>query len=205
MFPSKARSALASIEWPTVVLAAVIYGGWIAATRLHDRLPPPVLALLGGWLVAWHGSLQHEAIHGHPTRSARLNAALVGAPLSLWLPYPIYRRSHLAHHAAERLADPAHDPEARYLPAHTGPLAKAIGQAQATLAGRLVIGPFVEITGFLAGEADRVRRDAPQARKVWVDHFLASAVVLAWIHFACQMGLLTYLGAFVLPGAARAV
>lgn len=202
MLPSRIRSAVISIEWPTVALAVVIYAGWIAATLLHDRLPPLALALVGGWLVAWHGSLQHEAIHGHPTGSARLNAALVGAPLSLWLPYRIYRRSHLAHHAAERLADPAYDPEARYLPAHAGSLAKAIGRAQATLAGRLTIGPLVEIAGFLAGEAERVRHDAPQARRDWAVHILASAVLLAWLHVVCQMNLLTYLAAFVFPGAA---
>lgn len=193
---------MSSIEWPTLLLAVVIYGGWIAATLLNARLPPVVLAVVGGWIVAWHGSLQHEAIHGHPMRSARLNALLAGVPLSLWLPYQIYRRSHLAHHASERLADPAHDPEARYLPAHAGPLARALGRAQATLAGRLLIGPFVEIATFLLGEAERVVRNAPHARRDWALHLLASAALIAWLHFVCNFGLLMYLATFVLPGAA---
>ena len=46
-------------------------------------LPWWVVLPAGAWLTAWHGSLQHEAIHGHPTRSARLNAALAWLPIGL--------------------------------------------------------------------------------------------------------------------------
>jgi fatty acid desaturase len=77
-----------------------------------------------------------------------------------------------------------------------------VGRAQATLAGRLIVGPVVEIAGFLIGEADRLRDDAPDARRDWAGHVLASAAVLAWLHFVCQLNLATYLLAFVLPGAA---
>ena len=60
-------------------------------------------------------SLQHELIHGHPTRSRRINTALGFPPLSLWLPFACYRTSHLAHHAGDGLTDPRRDPESFYV------------------------------------------------------------------------------------------
>src|SRR5438309_640002 len=89
------------IQVETLLVAAAIYGGWIALTLVAARAPALLVAMLGGWLLAWHGSLQHETIHGHPTSSRRFNRLLGYPPLSLWLPYPRYRRLHLAHHATE--------------------------------------------------------------------------------------------------------
>ena len=37
--------------------------------------------------VALHSSLQHEALHGHPTRHAPVNEALVFLPLGLFYPF----------------------------------------------------------------------------------------------------------------------
>ena len=199
------RRELPPVEWPTLLLAGVIYAGWIAATRLHDQLHPVALALLGGWLIAWHGSLQHEVIHGHPTPWRRLNDALAALPLSLWLPYEIYRRSHLRHHASEHLAHPAHDPEARYLPVGSGwrhGVALAAARAQSTLAGRLALGPIIDAARFLAAEARRLVRDQDDSRAVWLRHLAGVAVVLAWLQFDCGFSLGDYLLLFVYPGLA---
>jgi fatty acid desaturase len=167
---SAAPTAAGGLEWPTLALAAVIYGLWAVATFFHDRLPWPLLTLLGGWTVAWHGSLQHEIIHGHPTRSRRLNTLLGFTPLSLWAPFEAYRQSHLAHHATEHLTDPAHDPEARYLPASASLAQRAAAALQATLLGRLVLGPLIEIGVFWlgGGPADHgARRAWPSAAVDW--------------------------------------
>ncbi|MBR7508578.1 fatty acid desaturase, partial [Mycobacterium tuberculosis] len=59
-------------------------------------------------------SLQHEALHGHPTRSGWLNELLVSLPLGLFYPYRRYKHLHLKHHADERLTDPYDDPESYY-------------------------------------------------------------------------------------------
>lgn len=191
-------------EAATIALAVVIYGGWAAATALHAQIPPWLLFVMGGWLIAWQGSLQHETIHGHPTASRRLNAAIGWPPLALWLPYELYRRSHLAHHAAEHLTDPTSDPEARYLrprPGLRGRLALAAGWLQAPLAGRLVLGPALEIGGFLAREAGRILRGDGDSRRVWAAHLCGVAAVLAWLRL-CGLGLGEYLLCFVYPGAA---
>jgi len=50
-------------------------------------------------------SLQHEIIHGHPTRKRWLNNLIGQWPLALWLPFENYRHSHLAHHNDEVLLD----------------------------------------------------------------------------------------------------
>jgi fatty acid desaturase len=190
------------VEWPTVGLAAIIYGLWFGLTYFHDRLAWPLLALAGGWVIAWHGSLQHEIIHGHPTRSRFLNTLLGFAPLSLWLPFEVYRRSHLAHHATEHLTDPAHDPEARYLPASTPVARRAAAALQATLLGRLVLGPVIEIGGFGLDEAGRVIRGEPGRLSLWLGHGLAVTLVVAWLSLACHMPFWLYGLCFVYPGAA---
>jgi fatty acid desaturase len=195
----------AGAEWPTVGLIALIYGGWIGATLLHRHAPPLALFIIGGWLVAWQGSLQHEAIHGHPTPWQWVNDTLASAPLSLWLPYEIYKRTHVAHHASEHLTHPAYDPEARYLAAGAGGLARAAALGQSTLAGRMVLGPAVEIAGFLAKQAGRVARNEEDSRRVWGRHLVAVSLVWAWLHFACHFSLAAYLLFFVYPGVALAL
>jgi len=191
-------------EWRTIVLAAAIHVGWLAATFWHAALPAWLLAPIGGWIIAWHGSLQHETIHGHPTRDARINAVLGGVPLSLWLPYAIYRRTHIAHHATPHVTDPIHDPESRYLSSPTnlvGTLRLLVERAQATLGGRLILGPPIAIATFLLAEARRAVRAPGDAAVDWVPHLLAAAVILSWLSWV-GLDLARYLLLFVYPGTA---
>ena len=180
----------------------LVYGGWGAATFFYASLAWPALLVIGGWLTAWHGSLQHEIIHGHPTRSRRVNTAIGFMPLSLWLPFEAYRGSHLAHHASHHLTDPDHDPEARYLPTTAGPLRRALAAVQATLVGRLTLGPFIEIGGFLVEEAQRLGRGEAGRARLWLLHGLAVGAILVWLTFVCHMRIELYLACFVYPGAA---
>ncbi len=163
----------------------VLIGGWwvaaIAVVGWHARIPwfvsLPLLAILG----ALHGSLQHEAIHGHPTASARVNALLVGVPATLWCPYPEYRTSHLAHHASE-LTVPGLDPESFYVDAvaweRAGALRRSALRANRTLLGRLALGPVMVIAAALGRAAGSWR--SPAARLVWAGHLVAASV-LAWL------------------------
>lgn len=126
-------------------------------------------------------------------------------PLSLWLPYGVYRRTHLAHHASAHLSHPAFDPETRYLGGGAGwryRISAAIAALQSTLAARLVVGPVFEVAGFVWTEAGRVRRGDPGARATWVIHVAGAAGVLAWLHFVCHLPVFKYLACFVYPGLA---
>ncbi len=59
--------------------------------------------------------LQHELLHGHPTRNAAFNRFLGLLPLAVWYPFDEYKRSHLAHHEEAHLTYPGIDPESNYL------------------------------------------------------------------------------------------
>jgi fatty acid desaturase len=199
------RAAPRAIEWPTLVVAIAIYGGWLAATWLHGELVWPLRIAIGGWLIAWHGSLQHEIIHGHPTPWRRVNTLLGSIPLSLWLPFERYRQTHLAHHATDRVTEPGVDPESRYLPAPTGQspaLEHRAGALQASLAGRMLLGPVFEIWGFLRSEAHAARAGDTRQIGAWVRHLIGVAIVVAWLKLACGMTLVDYLLTFIYPGAA---
>ncbi|MHA1523864.1 MAG: fatty acid desaturase, partial [Alphaproteobacteria bacterium] len=78
-------AARTGVEWQTVALLAGCYGVWGGATYLYSALGWVVLPV-AALAVALHLSLQHEAIHGHPTRSRRGNEALVFPALSLFIP-----------------------------------------------------------------------------------------------------------------------
>lgn len=193
-----------SLEWPTIALAVLIYSTWAAVTYFHALIPVPLLVIIGAWLIAWHGSLQHEIIHGRPTPSARINALIGFAPLSLWLPFERYRQSHLAHHATRELTDPLHDPESRYVGAPRGLGAWVRFQSarlQATLLGRLLLGPWLGVAGFLGREALRLLRGDGDSWRIWIRHVAASAAVVAWLT-DCRIGAVEYVLAFVYPGAA---
>ena len=62
-------------EIPTWLVSLTIYGGWLALTWYALALPWWTVVLLIGGLVGWHNSLQHEAVHGHPTNSAEFEMA----------------------------------------------------------------------------------------------------------------------------------
>lgn len=199
-----ASASSARIELPTLALAAVIYAGWGAVTLFHDSLPWWLLIPLGAVLSAWHASLQHEAIHGHPTCKRKLNMALVCWPLLLWLPYRVYERAHLQHHNDDRLTDPIDDPESFYVTDAVwhamSPAARGLRIAMNCLVGRLILGPFVVVFGFLSSEARRVGRRDAVAIADWLAHVLAAVPVLLWLIFVAEMPLTSYLAFFVLPG-----
>lgn len=195
-----------SIEWPTVALAILIYGGWLALTLFWRVIPLWILVPLGAWAVAWQGSLQHEVIHGHPTRHRALNDAIGWPPISLWLPYPLYKLTHLHHHRDEHLTDPLDDPESFYLTAsnwHTLPAwLRVLLRFNQTLIGRLLVGPAFMIGFFLLSEARLVVAGSGKRRRIWLAHAVGVAAVLIWVVAVCGMPLWLYLLAFVYAGGA---
>ena len=90
--------------------------------------------------------MQHEVLHGHPTPWAALNTAIAFPPISLWLPYRVYRDSHLLHHEVE-LTAPGVDPESFYVsPAQWEAASSArrlLLRVNRTFVGRLTIGPLL--------------------------------------------------------------
>ena len=189
-----------SIEWPTLFLALAIYGGWIAVTAWHAHLPWPELLFLGAWLTAWQGSLQHEVIHGHPTRTRWLNDAIAFPPLSLWLPFVIYQRDHTMHHATPHLTDPLDDTESSYL-SRAGGLPHLLLALEATLAGRMLFGPLIRVARFWLDEALRAWRTPVAVARDWLPHLAGVGLILCWLDYV-GLSFGTYLLCFVWPGFA---
>jgi fatty acid desaturase len=201
------RDAL-RVEWPTVAVALAIYGGFGLLTWFHAALPWWVELPLGAYLIAWHASLQHEVVHGHPTTRGWLNRLLVFPSLWLWLPYEIYRETHLRHHRDRHLTDPVEDPESYYVTpgrwAASGGLARRMLWLRNTLLGRLAIGPLLCLAGFFRREALRLWAGDRRRQRIWAVHALSVALVLAWVTGAAGMPALHFLLVYVYPGIALA-
>src|SRR5690349_14181000 len=104
-------SAWRRAHGPTWVVGFLVHATWLSLVVCHERIPLPILFVLGGLVVAWHGSLEHETIHGFPSGPRWLRRALAGLPLALWLPYAVYAETHRHHHRIVEHAHPDHDPE----------------------------------------------------------------------------------------------
>lgn len=167
------------IEWPTLGLIGLVYGIWaVALVWLPVWGAIPVLALV----IALHSSLCHEALHGHPTATAWLNAALVFPALGLCVPYLRFKDTHLAHHQDSRLTDPYDDPESNYLdPAVWRALPRwrqILHRINNTLAGRLLLGPIMGQIGFMAADFRLIRGGDMRVLWEWLLHIPAVAVVI---------------------------
>lgn len=201
--PSAPASGKREVEWPTWRLCATIYGGWGALTWHSQALPWWVVLPLGAFLVAWHNSFQHEAIHGHPTSRAWLNSILAFPPLGLWIPYFSYRDAHRRHHRTAALTCPAHDPEAFYVSGdrwrRAGRLNRGLLLANQSLLGRLTIGPAIVIFGMLASELRQSARDGRRG-VIWITHIAAVGGIAAWVVWVCGIPAWKYVLLFAYPG-----
>jgi fatty acid desaturase len=192
-----------SVEVPTLLLVLADYGAWLAITFAYSRWPLAIVAPVTAVLITLHSSLQHEIVHGHPTRWTGINRLLAIVPLSLWMPYERYRRSHRAHHIDQRLTDPLDDPESYYWTpqdwARLKPITRVLVQIQQTLAGRVIIGSFWSVGRFLHGEFRAVIRHQDRARVMWLEHLLWCVPVILWVTVVCGIPLWIYLLAMVIP------
>ncbi len=197
------------LEWPTIGLAIVVYGLWLLVTFFYRALPWGALVAVGAWTIAWQLNLQHETIHGHPTKNRHINDAIGCWPLSLWLPFSIYRSTHLAHHRDERLTDPLEDPESYYWTGDRwgglGPFARAVCYVQSTLLGRIILGPAIAIAGAVRQAIGDAWRGEKGSRATLCRHLAQCAPVLIWVIAVCGMPFWLYVACFVYPGASLAL
>lgn len=192
--------AASTIEWPTVGLLLACHAAWLAGLFAWSLvswggapfLAAPILALT----ITLHSSLQHEALHGHPTRWRRVNELLVSLPIGLLVPYRRFEALHLAHHRSPDLTDPYDDPESFYLPPSLwrglrAPL-RALMTANNTLAGRMLLGPAITLARFFGREAAALRDGDARVAKAWALHLLGVVPVLTAV-LAAGVPLLAYL------------
>ncbi|WP_349293490.1 fatty acid desaturase [Robbsia betulipollinis] len=181
------RGLTARTEWPTWALVLVIYGGWLGTmTALHRHALPPWLATpLLIVLTVWYLSLQHELLHGHPTRSVIFNKMLGFAPLAVWYPYTLYRDSHLRHHRDEDLTMPGIDPETNYVHPDTWRAMRrwrrALWHARKTFLGRLLLGAPLAVAAMACDALRALRRGELHYLPMWLTHLAAVGALLCWV------------------------
>jgi fatty acid desaturase len=183
------RRSFRKIDGPTWIVALLVYGLWFALVWFNALLPWWVIMPVGGYLLAWHFSLQHEAIHAFRGVPAWLRFAVVFPPLGLWFPYPLYRKSHSTHHRDAHLTVPGVDTESYYVLQadwqRMGPVKRALLTANQTMAGRLLLGPVLRLWILVTRETGRVRRGDFSHLPHWAVHAAAVALLFWFISGVC--------------------
>ncbi len=103
------------IEWPTLALLAACYAFWYVLIRSADAIGSVAAIPLLSLCLALFSSLQHEVLHGHPTRWAWFNTLIALPPLGIVIPFHRFQDLHLSHHRDQVLTDPYDDPESYYV------------------------------------------------------------------------------------------
>jgi fatty acid desaturase len=165
-----------TVEWPTIGLVFLSHAAWFALGYWVYPIQPFLALVLMPFAIALHSSLQHEALHGHPTRNALVNEALVFFPLGLFYPYRRFKAMHLKHHHDERLTDPYDDPESYYRAAMDWERLpvwfKRILELNNTMAGRFLLGPALMAGGFAWAELKLALAGDKKVQVAWGLHFL---------------------------------
>jgi fatty acid desaturase len=191
-------------EVPTWGVAVAVYAAWALLVIYNAALPWPVLALLAAYVLAWHFSLQHEAIHGWKSLPLRLRTALVWLPIGGWLPFALYKRAHTIHHNDPRLTYPGEDTETQYHRAADwaaySPAWRGILLFNQTLIGRLAIGPALRLRKLVLTEFALLRRGDFSNLPVWGRFALGLGAVLLFVRWAGGMPVWKYYLLFVYPG-----
>lgn len=184
-------------QWPTWLLIATIYGGWFSVATQARVLGLPLTTTLLALFGTWYMSLQHELLHGHPTRSPHFNALLGFAPLAVWFPYGVYRDSHLQHHDDPHLTLPERDPESYFVSQRVwqraGFAMRALLTFRNTFIGRLLVGPAFSIAAMSADALDKFKRGDWRDVPVWLAHLAALVALTVWLQRSCGIPAWTFL------------
>ena len=201
-------SRIAKIEWPTIGLILVVYLVIGALVWFHGIIPWWLILPIGAYAACLQSSLQHEVLHGHPTRNRLVNEALVFVVPHLWLPYGRYRDTHLAHHNDANLTCPVLDPESYYiLPdswAAMPGFKRLLYTFNNTLLGRMLIGPAVGIVQFWSNEILQMLRGRRDIVKCWSLFVLSIIIVFSYVMWA-GMPIWQYILLIAYPGVSLAL
>ena len=183
-------------DWRTLIIAVLVYGGWLATVFLHEQTPWWATFALLTWFGAWHLSLQHELVHGHPFRNSKLNAALASLSLTMWVPFLSFKRDHISHHNTT-LTHPKLDTESYYsMPEqwqHSGRFLRSIYWANRTIAFRLTVWSVFSTVQYFFADAWRAIRNVDNARSAWALHIPGLIAVTYIVNNLAGMSMVEYL------------
>ena len=168
-------------EWRTLLVVAAVYGLTVLTVVRYEVLTPwlaiPMLAVLG----AWHLSMQHEVLHGHPFKNQFLNDALGGIPVTLWIPYLAVKKDHHEHHLSD-LTNPALDNESYYVSQEqwdkAGRIRRAAWTANRTILFRMFVWTIVSTITYVLSVLKRAVRNEKSDRLAVTLHIIGVAFVV---------------------------
>lgn len=170
------------VEWPTLGMVALCYGGLWAVLAWADSLGTLLSVPLLAVFIALHSSLQHEVLHGHPFRSQALSEGLIFPAVGLFVPYLRFKDLHLKHHHDPDLTDPYDDPESNYMDpvawARLPRWLRAVYRFNNLLLGRMVLGPGLSLWTLYVEDAAAIMRGEARVRQAYVLHVLGLVPVL---------------------------
>ncbi|HGM5488462.1 TPA: fatty acid desaturase [Serratia fonticola] len=173
------------LELPTWGIMLLVYGSWFGVVHYWQQLGPWLGTPLLTVATTWYLSLQHELIHGHPTRWPRLNQLFGMLPLAVWYPYGLYRDSHIKHHQDDHLTQPAEDPESYYFSQAQWQrfpvVLPLLAKVRNTLIGRVILGPALDITTTLFDALKAILAGDWRTLTMWLVHVTLLLALLAWL------------------------
>ena len=199
------------IEWQTLLLFICCYGLWLLTTYQFNIVSDNwglataclMLFTITALLTAFHTSLQHEVVHGHPTPWSVVNEALVFPSLIFVYPFRRYRDLHLKHHNDANLTDPYEDPESYFWPQTEGHKLNKIKwlllSMNNTFVGRMLLGPPLGLWGFYKTEISKLWRGEKGVRLSWSLHIIGCVCVVSWLTFVCAIPLWLYACLVIYP------
>jgi fatty acid desaturase len=168
-------------EWRTLAVIVAVYGLTVLTVVRYSVLTPwlavPFLAVLG----AWHLSMQHEVLHGHPFKNQFLNDAIGGIPVTLWIPYLAFKKDHHEHHLSD-LTNPALDNESYYVSQEqwdkAGRIRRAAWTANRTILFRMFVWTIVSTITYVLSVLKRAVRGEKGDRLAVLLHVIGVAFVV---------------------------
>lgn len=178
---SKTTVLRESAEWRTLLVVVAVYGLTALTVIRFETLTPwlavPFLAVLG----AWHLSMQHEVLHGHPFKNQFLNDAIGSIPITLWIPYLAFKKDHLEHHVSD-LTNPALDNESYYVSQEqwdkAGKIRRAAWTANRTILFRMFVWTIVSTITYVLSVLKRAVRGEEGDRLAVALHVVGVAFVV---------------------------
>ncbi|MBF0280409.1 MAG: fatty acid desaturase [SAR324 cluster bacterium] len=192
-----------SLEWQTWGLILMTYTAWGLLINFWSVLPFWLILPIGACIVALHNSIQHEAIHNHPTHSKTWNSIIAGIPVNLWRPYGIYRDTHLQHHQNQNITFTREDPESYYVSPENwekmGKFHQLFRVFFNTFPGRIIFGPAYLMLKFFWNEIKALGKSKNQYMNYWKIQILACIPVILWFWF-CKVPFWQYFLLAIYPG-----
>ncbi|NBW91885.1 MAG: hypothetical protein EBR53_05440, partial [Actinobacteria bacterium] len=178
---SKTTVLRESAEWRTLLVVVAVYALTALTVIRYETLTPwlavPFLSVLG----AWHLSMQHEVLHGHPFKNQFLNDAIGSIPVTLWIPYLAFKKDHLEHHVSD-LTNPALDNESYYVSQEqwdkAGKIRRAAWTANRTILFRMFVWTIVSTITYVLSVLKRAVRGEKGDRLAVALHVVGVAFVV---------------------------